>query len=50
MKKEEKYFYYHELTKSWGCTQQLVDFITELYLKNENIIEELKEELKENKA
>lgn len=50
LKKEEKYFYYHELTKSWGCTQQLVDFITDLYLKNENIIEELKEELKENKA
>ena len=50
LKKEEKYFYCHELTKSWGCTQQLVDFITDLYLKNENIIEEIKEEIKENKA
>ena len=50
LKKEEKYFYCHELTKSWGCTQQLVDFITDLYLKNENIIEEIKEEIKEIKA
>lgn len=50
LKKDEKYFYFHELTKSWGCTQQLVDFITELYIKNENIIEVLREELKENKS
>ena len=46
LKSNEKYFYKHELTNSWGCTQQLVDFITELILKNPNIIEEIKSELK----
>ena len=46
LKSNEKYFYKHELTNSWGCTQQLVDFITDLILKNPNIIEEIKSELK----
>ena len=44
LKSNEKYFYQHALTKSWGCSQQLVDFITELVLKNSQIIEELKQE------
>ena len=46
LKSNEKYFYKHVLTNSWGCTQQLVDFITDLILKNPNIIEEIKSELK----
>ena len=46
LKYDEKYFYQHILTKSWGCSQQLVDFLTDLLLKNENIIDELKRELK----
>lgn len=50
LKSNEKFFYKHVLTNSWGCTQQLVDFITELILKNPNIIEETKSELKSTKS
>ena len=50
LKSNEKYFYKHVLTNSWGYTQQLVDFITELILKNPNIIEEIKSELKSTKS
>lgn len=50
LKSNEKYFYQHILTKSWGCSQQLVDFITDLILKNPDIIDEIKSELKEMKA
>ena len=28
-----KFFDKHELTNSWGCTQQLINFITELFIK-----------------
>lgn len=48
LKSNEKYFYKHELTGSWGCSQQLVDFITDLILKNNNIVNEIKRELKSN--
>ena len=30
LKNNERYFYKHILTNSWGCTQQLVDFITHI--------------------
>ena len=46
LKSEEKYFYKHELTGNWGCSQQLIDFITELLIKNPNEIEDIKTELK----
>lgn len=49
LKGNEKYYYKHALTNSWGCSQQLVDFLTELFIKNPNIINELKEEKSENK-
>ncbi|MBQ3475753.1 MAG: DUF3644 domain-containing protein [Bacilli bacterium] len=49
LKDNEKYYYKHALTNSWGCSQQLVDFLTELFIKNPNIINELKEEKSENK-
>lgn len=49
LKGNEKYYYKHVLTNSWGCSQQLVDFLTELFIKNPNIINELKEEKSENK-
>ena len=49
LKNNEKYFYKHALTNSWGCSQQLVDFLTELLIKNPNIINELKEEKSEKK-
>ncbi len=48
LKRNEKYFYKHELTGSWGCSQQLVDFITDLILKNPDIVNELKSELRSN--
>lgn len=46
LKNDEKYYYKHTLTNSWGCTQQLVDFITNLIIKEPTIIEEIKEEFK----
>lgn len=49
LKNDEKYFYKHALTGSWSCTQQLVDFLTDLIWKNQNIISELKEEIKQKK-
>ena len=49
LKGNEKYYYKHALTNSWGCSQQLVDFLTELFINNPNIINELKEEKSENK-
>lgn len=50
LKGNEKNYYKHALTNSWGCSQQLVDFLTELFIKNPNIINELKEEKSENKG
>ena len=44
LKNNEKYYYKHALTNSWGCSQQLVDFLTELFIQNPNIIEETKSE------
>lgn len=49
LKNNEKYYYYHELTKSWSCTQQLIDFITNLFLEDPLILERIKQELKEQK-
>lgn len=46
LKNNEKFFYKHILTNSWGCTQQLVDFITDLIIKNPNIVQEIREEIK----
>lgn len=48
LKNNQKYFYKYNLTNSWGCSQHLVDFITELIIKNNNIINELKEEIKKD--
>lgn len=50
LKGNKKYYYKHTLTNSWGCSQQLVDFLTKLLIKNPYIINELKEEKIENKA
>ena len=49
LKNNEKYYYYHELTKSGSCTQQLIDFITNLFLEDPLILERIKQELKEQK-
>ncbi len=50
LKSSEKYFYKHVLTNSWGCTQQLVDFITDLFIKEPFILDNIKQELKKQKV
>ena len=50
LKSNEKYFYKHVLTNSWGCTQQLVDFITDLFIKKPSILDDIKQELKSQKS
>ena len=50
LKSNEKYFYKHVLTNSWGCTQQLVDFITDLFIKEPSILDDIKQELKSQKS
>ncbi len=47
LKSDEKYYYHHEITGRWGCSQQLVDFITDLLYKEPNILNNIKLELKE---
>ena len=49
LKNNEKYFYKFELSNTWGCSMQLVEFLTDLFLNNPDIIDEIKKELKENK-
>ena len=50
LKSNERYFYKHILTNRWGCTQQLVDFLTDLIIKDKNVVEELKEEQKQKNS
>lgn len=49
LKSDEKYYYRHEITGRWGCSQQLIDFVTDLFYKEPNILDEIKLELKEKK-
>lgn len=49
LKSDEKYYYHHEITNRWGCSQFLIDFVTDLLYKQPNILNEIKMELKENK-
>ncbi len=49
LKSNEKYYYRHVLTNSWSCTQQLVDFITDLFIKDPSILGDIKQELKGEK-
>lgn len=46
LKQNEKFFYKHELTNSWGCSQQLIDFTTNLIINNPEIISQIRSELK----
>lgn len=46
LKQNEKFFYKHELTNSWGCYQQLIDFTTNLIINNPEIISQIRSELK----
>lgn len=47
LKGNDKYYYLHEMTERWGCSQQLIDFITDLLYKEPNILDTIKLELKE---
>ncbi len=46
LKQNEKYFYKHELTNSGGCSQQLIDFTTNLIINNPEIISQIRAELR----
>lgn len=46
LKKNEDYFYWHELMRRYSCSQKLVNFITELLTKQPTIIDEIKLENK----
>ena len=50
LKNDEKYYYHHEITGRWGCSQQLIDFITDLLYKEPDILENIKVEIKEKKV
>lgn len=49
LKNTEDYFYYHNISKRYMCSQKLIDFVTDLLLKEPNLIEKLKLE-KQNKS
>lgn len=42
----EDYFYYHNLSKRYMCSQKLIDFVTNLLLENPQLIEKIKLETK----
>ena len=46
LKNDSKYFYKHEMTSSWCCSQALVDFVTNLLIKDNDAIENIKKEQK----
>lgn len=46
LKNNEDYFYFHSLTKRYGCSQKLIDFVTNLIIKEPHILETLKQENK----
>lgn len=46
LKNNEDYFYYHNLSKRYMCSQKLIDLVTNMLLENPNLIENLKNENK----
>mgnify|MGYP004509932033 FL=1 len=46
LKNNEDYFYYHNLSKRYTCSQKLIDFVTNLLLENPKLIEHIKLEIK----
>lgn len=46
LKNNEDYFYYHNLSRRYMCSQKLVDFVTRLLLENPQLIEHIKLEIK----
>ena len=46
LKDNEDYFYYHNLSRRYMCSQKLIDFVTNLLLENPQLIEKIKLETK----
>lgn len=46
LKDNEDYFYYHNLSKRYMCSQKLIDFVTSLLLDDPQLIEKIKLEIK----
>lgn len=46
LKNNEDYFYYHNLSKRYMCSQKLIDFVTNLLFENPQLIENIKLETK----
>ena len=46
LKQNETYFYHHNLTDRYVCSQNLINFVTDLLTQNANLIEEIKLENK----
>lgn len=46
LKDNEDYFYYHNLSKRYMCSQKLIDFVTNLLFENPQLIENIKFEIK----
>lgn len=46
LKNNEDYFYYHNLSKRYVCSQKLIDFVTNLLTENPDLIEKIKLEQK----
>ena len=46
LKNNQDYFYYHTISKRYMCSQKLIDFVTNLLIKNPNLIENIKLENK----
>lgn len=46
LKDNEDYFYYHNLSKRYMCSQKLIDFVTNLLFENPQLIENIKLEIK----
>lgn len=46
LKNNEDYFYFHNLSNRYMCSQKLVDFVTNLLLENDNLIEDIKTQIK----
>lgn len=46
LKNDPSYYYYHDISSRYGCSQKLIDFLTDLISKNPNICEEIKDEIK----
>ena len=46
LKNNEDYFYFHNISKRYMCSQKLIDFVTKLLYENNNLIDDIKNENK----